>query len=270
MALCLAATFSTTALAAVSTPYSQNFDSLADGNVLPPDFLEGGSGTNDAGNNSLSTIVAFGGGKGYRQVIGGGQNTFGIVQAPQLVGQAFSVSTQFSATSFTSGTGTSAFATVGLTALASSDSTSGYRANLNFGTGNLGRLQISEIGSADITANTTAAPGSTLASTNVFAGTTLTPTANTIYTLTLTGSYQSGVLTLLATLTDGVTTIMAAANDSTVKTGEYFGLRTAASDVTGTDPAVTAVYDNFNLIPEPSVISIGALGALGLFRRRRH
>lgn len=102
----------------------------------------------------------------------------------------------------------------------------------------------------------------------------VTPTLNTAYTLTLTGTYNAtGGLTLSFNVTDGTSavTIANATPDTTPLTGQYFGPRNRNSATAGT--SATATVDNFSLVvPEPAGLGLIGMAAAGLLgrRRRRH
>ena len=97
------------------------------------------------------------------------------------------------------------------------------------------------------------------------------------YRLTLEGTYSGGTLTLTGTLldTDTASSITVSGTDTTPLSGDHFGYRVSAYKATtgGTDPSVTADFDNFSLegqgVPEPTSLSLLGMSAVVVALRRR-
>lgn len=240
------------ASAAVSAPFSTNFDDATVGVGAPPNFTE-------PTNPALSSIIEPGsdGNRKYQLAVDN-TSAVGIVEVTGLstaAGQGFSVNTQFS---FTSVTGQ--FASTGIVFLSNSTFGTNYRVVYNLGSDGNGLLQFAS-GTATYASNEN---GTLAGSTDPLAG---------VFTLTLTGIYNAtGAIDLTATISNSLsanTATATAVTTSTPSTNTYFGFRSAA---TGTgNPAVTAIYENLTIsqIPEPTTASLTAIAALGLLRRKR-
>ena len=98
---------------------------------------------------------------------------------------------------------------------------------------------------------------------------------DSLYTLTLTGVYNAGVLRLTGTITgeNGIN-LTVIADDTSPRTGTNFGVRTALNAIgsSGNNAAGTleTEFETFEVIPEPgSVALLGlSLGVIGLRRKR--
>jgi hypothetical protein len=258
-----------TAFAAVSADYSENFNALEDGNTTPVQWTEpAGTG--------LSTIIDRGAGnKVYNVGIAASTTTassVGLVQVTNVANPvSITTSVQFSYNSITSLTNT--FATNGLLLYSDSSAGSYYRVIYNPGMNNNGSIEIVEAG------GTTTGMTATSGGTNITGGVRSTATIpvssaslNALYTLTATTSYTGTTLNFAVTLSVGASTISMSASDTSAKTGNYFGLRTATfANSTPNATGLDVDYDNFslNIVPEPATASLCVLGALGLLRRNR-
>ena len=95
------------------------------------------------------------------------------------------------------------------------------------------------------------------------------------YTLSLTGKYAvpgnpNSDLTLHAELTDGLNTLTVDATESAPLSGGGFGLNAVANSGSTSVPAIIQVdFDDFSIIPEPTTMTLLALGGLAILRTRR-
>ena len=249
----LFAVSSALASAAVSAPFSTNFDDASVGTGAPPNFTE-------PTNPTLSSIIEPGGdGNRKYQMAVDNTSTVGIAEITGLStapGQGFSVTTQFTISSVSG-----QYASTGLVFLSNSTFGTNYRVVYNVGTSGNGLLQFAQ---GTVTYDSTV-NGTLAGSPDPLAG---------VFTLTLTGIYNAtGAIDLTATISNSLsanTATATAVTTTTPSTNSYFGFRTAATGTGG--PAVTAVFENFSVsqIPEPTTASLAAIAALGLLRRKRH
>ena len=162
-----------------------------------------------------------------------------------------------------------------------------YITDMNFGPGNGGRIRLADFqgGSATVYASSTQTSQALISGWD----------ANSIYKtwdMVLLGTYSAtGDLTLTLTVTQddnpantgtyslwkngdslggaGDPNLAAGSND--VHTGQYFGIRDSMGSQSGGTATVTMDFDNFAIsqTPEPATMSLLAVGALTLIRRRR-
>lgn len=248
---------------AIVTPnptYALDFDDVAD----VADFAgysQGSPGMNTwtvAGGTWTHAFVSNGGGSSVA-----GQN----VQTSGVVGQNFTVSTDFTLTARNSFVDT----IIGVTALSSStiglfDSSSWYQAAIRLSSApNDDRLDVVQNDGGYGASATGAGNGHALG---------FTIATGTLYHLSLSGTYDgSGNLILATTLTDTNTPTntltVTTASIASPKTGAHFGYNEVGFFGSG----ATIQYDNFNLslsaVPEPMSPALACLGSLALLRRRR-
>ena len=279
-------------LQAATTVYTANFDAATVGTNLPSPFVENnGAGTsnssifeNSPGDNVLLQRVS----NTSAGTTAGPANSSASIPFTDLGGSVnFSVSTSFRINENTLTNNNGSTFNISIGALGD---------NANLGAGNRymltytlrspggsqppGSLSINEVASTP--GGMTAVQGTfyTSGSPAVQVGVTATGAPanvalDSLYTLTLTGVYNAGVLRLTGTLTgENGTDLTVIADDTSPRTGTNFGIRTALNSVgtAGNNAAGTleAEFETFQVIPEPgSVALLGlGLGALGLRRKR--
>lgn len=190
-----------------------------------------------------------------------------------VAGSNFQISTQFSFSSVVAPG--SSVSTIGFGALGNSATFGGnfYLADYTYanqsGSSDAGRLRLLAIGdTSDFSANNGNAKDNATA--------TMAIQLDTTYTLRLTGTYSGSTLNLALALFDingvqiGTT---ATATDTSPLAGDIFGYRNrlaaAASGGATPTPSHTVNFDNFSIVPEPSSMMLGALGALAAIGIRR-
>jgi hypothetical protein len=239
---------------AATIPFSQNFDTLGTGNTAVPNFTES--------NTAAMTIEADGAGKDYQASISGTSGAVNVSAAVQLtnaVGNAFSISTQMTVDAVSGSTGSTINSGLGLFSdQANFSSGSQYRLLFtSFSSSNTGKLTLTEHAtSSGLTGTLTS--GSSISG---FVGKVLTLTANISYN-------ASNHLLINASITDGTTTLNVSGTDTSPRSGQYFGYRTALNAVNGT-ASINVDYDEFSVVPEPASLGLMAMGGLLLGRRRR-
>ncbi len=265
LALCVPA-----ATAAVSANYTENFDSLPAGDNVPAQWTEPSAGA------AASTIIDRGGNKVYNVTTSSTatSSSVGLAQVTNLANpQSFTASVQFSLRAVSSASNT--FVTNGMLLFSDAGASSYYRVIYNTGSGNNGRIEVVEIGSAaGMGAGTgaTAVDGATIRSTGTLAPVFSTSELTVLYTLTATVTYTGSTMNFQVSLTNGLGSVSMAVTDTSPKTGTYFGLRTATSSgSTGSTTSINVDYDNFDLalVPEPSSALLAILGASGILLRGR-
>jgi hypothetical protein len=256
LAMSVAPLSAATVTVTAESPYTTNFDDFIEGNdpdADPGTFTE----TNSSANANSSIVQVPSQGLGLRQTATSTSNTIATVDATGLTGATgnqFSVSTTFVIDSFS----TAGIANTSLNAAASSTFASGYRISYTLASttpGAIGGLTLSE--------NATTIAGATTT------GTTYTPAAGAVLTLTLTGIYSSATSVSLAGYlfdSGGNEVARVTFTDTSAQTGNFFGVRTA---VNGGTESVT--FTNFTLaVPEPASAALAIISAAGLsFRRKR-
>lgn len=104
------------------------------------------------------------------------------------------------------------------------------------------------------------------------------PVLNTAYTLSVSGTYLTGVdagkLKMDYSLTSGATTIATGSvTDANPLAGEYYGLRQRAKNFGDGTISQTTSFDQVDLtysqVPEPGTLSLMGMAGLYLLRRRR-
>jgi hypothetical protein len=250
---------------AVTAPYSDNFDSYANGSQ-PANFV---SSFNPAGappsgaswsiSNPNGTNGSFEG-----SVYGHGANTSAAVNVSNIGNAGFTLSTTF-VVQFPPGSSQLSIQYVGLGAAATSPdfSSNGYQLFYDIHDGNSG-----------IAGNLFLSVGGTnhlIGGSGSFSSTGIPFITGTTYTMTLQGTYTTNGLVLSGTLTDGTNTIFANGSDPSPPQGSYFGYYESVTGDTQHVTSQTVNFDNFS-IDVPEITTIAALGigsALLLFLARR-
>lgn len=174
----------------------------------------------------------------------------------RTAGEGFKLTSTFSGTS-----GPGQYENTGFFFMNSSGTTNGPRLLFNMGSSNTGLLEF-----AGASSQTNGSLGTS--------GYNTLEEANAVYTMTLTGIFNSGgVLVLTATLTNNInsTVVTSTATVNSIDSGNnYFGIRTASGgDIA--NPSATAIHQSYVLetIPEPSHTLMLAAGGLAMLARRR-
>ena len=243
---------------AVDAPYSDNFDSYANGSS-PNNFVTqttGGGVVWGAGwnvQNPSGTAGAY-----SSSIFGDFANSSSAMSIANLSQTDFMLTTTFVVNSFSAQPGSLHIIRVGLGALGSASgfANSGYALT----------YEILSSGAAEPPAGSLAlfsSQGGGVSNTN------LPVSLGTTYSMSLIGTYSGSGLLLTGTLSDGNNSISASSLMSNPEQGTQFGYYGFAAGQTNRAVSVNVSYDNFNIaVPEPQILSLLVItfAALGISR----
>jgi hypothetical protein len=266
---------------AASIPFSDEFTGDTVG-AAPSNFSVNfsSSGTGTGTRSGTAVVQAVGSDKVVRHTLsaqrtGGNSGVASIFSqavqfsdSPGTTGADFLVTTQFTLNSFSATSGSDTV-TVSVIALASGNT---------WGTNNDARYQLNYSLVGNSAANSPRlllqeSGGSGLDLRGTSTGT-LAPVAGTTYTLSLTGTYAipgdpTSDLLLEGLLTSSTGSLDVSFTDTSPRQGGFFGVRTGVNRAANGTASAQVDVTSFSVVPEPSVLVLGALGALSLLRRRR-
>lgn len=261
--------------AAVTAPYTQNFDT-----GTAPNWAAGQQTATGGSYTNTWSIPVTGDNGVYQDYIYGGPSdteyAYSALQVSNLGGApatatSFSETTSFVITSAVSAASSFGF-DVGMAALGSANTFGRYTSSTFY----MGQVEVGQgsgnstpLGTMWIQSFPTSGNGGSTLTTAVFA---VSLSLNTTYDMTLSGTYDaSGDLTLAFSVSNGTSTTTATAAPiaaASVLTGDYFGYRDVAANGGG-----TVQFDNYSVaaVPEPTTLALVGLagGLIALISRKR-
>lgn len=245
--VCLILSWQSAIAAAVTVPYSDNFQTSTVG-TTPANWNAAGA-TWEIANNGTANV--------YQATQSAASAFYSDLQFSDL-GSAttpknFSMSTSFVITDPTSFAGNEY---VGFAALATTAGLGSYYLADVQGSG---AIRLITLGGTNSDYSTS---GSASLGTNLMTGVT--------YTLTLQGIYTGSTLNMTFTVSDATHTASVTGTDATPWTtasGSYFGYRLNNSAPAG--DTLQVQFDNFSMVPEPSALAMLALGGVLILAGKR-